>query len=174
MFKSIVVAYDGSAHASKALEIGTTLAAAEQAALGIIYVVDVNHMNLPVEIREMGEVEHIIEPMPHLLVNFENAPASLANSLAQSSADSQRAMIQYADFLVGEARQAAEKQGVTDIEATALPGDPADEVLEFARERKADLIICGSRGLGKMQKLLIGSTSEKISRHAECSCLVVR
>ena len=54
MFKSIVVAFDGSAHAGKALEIGATLAAQEQAALGIIYVVDASHMEISPEIRKHG------------------------------------------------------------------------------------------------------------------------
>ncbi len=174
MFKSIVVAYDGSGHASQALEVAARLAGAEQAALGIIYVVDVDHMNLPIVVRELGEVEHIIEPMPQLLVDFEQAPPNLANNLAKSSADAQRAMIQYADFMVAQAKEKAAKLGVDDIETRAVPGDPADEVLDFARERGADLIVCGSRGLGRMQRLLLGSTSHKISHHAECSCLVVR
>ena len=174
MFKSIVVAFDGSAHASRALEAAATLAAREQALLGIVYVIDAGHMNLPVEIRKMGEIEHVIEPMPSLLVDFENAPPNLANNMSRSLVDSQKAMSQYADFLVDQARTQAMSHGATEVEAEVVTGDPAEGVVDFASERNADLIVCGSRGLGRVKKLLLGSTSHKIAQLAECSCLTIK
>jgi len=174
MFKSIVVAFDGSAHASRALDTAAKLAARDQAPLGIINVIDSDYMNLPVEIRKMGEIEHIIEPMPNLLVDFAKAPANLAGNMARSSVDSQRAMLQYAEFLVAEARKQAMACGATEVEARVVTGDSAEAVVDFASERNADLIVCGSRGLGRMQKLLLGSTSHKIAQLAECSCLTIR
>ena len=174
MFKSIVVAFDGSVHSSKALEIGATLAGHENISLGIIYVIDVSHMKIPEEMRKMGEIEHIIEPMPRMLVNLENAPESMLSSMAQTSSDSEKAMFQYADFLVGQARENAEQHGAKNVEARAVLGDPADEVVAFARDRNADLIICGSRGFGKLKSLLLGSTSQKVGQLAECSCLTVK
>jgi nucleotide-binding universal stress UspA family protein len=174
MFKSIVVAFDGSAHAGKALEIGATLAAREQAALGIIYVVDASHMEISPEIRRMGEIEHTINPVPRMMVSLEGAPASLVSTMAQASVDAEKAMVQYADFLVTQARQSAEGHGAPEVESRAVSGNPAEEVVAFARDRKADLIICGSRGFGKLKSLLLGSTSHKIAQLAECSCLTVK
>jgi nucleotide-binding universal stress UspA family protein len=174
MFKSIVVAYDGSAHARKALEVASALATGEKARVGIIFVIDTDHANLPENIRAMGEVEHIIEPMPGSLVDFEKAPPNLANNMASSSADAQRAMVQYADYVIDQARKSVRASGVSDVEAKSALGDAAEEVVEFANERNADLIICGSRGLGRLKKLLLGSTSHKIAQLAECSCLTVK
>ena len=174
MFKSIVVAFDGSAHASRALETAAKLAAREQATLGIVNVIDADHMNLPMEIRKMGEIEHIIDPMPNLLVDFENAPPDLANNMARSSVDSQRAMLQYAEFIVAQARKQAMSFGATEVEVRIVTGDPAEGVVDFASEHNADLIVCGSRGLGRMKKLLLGSTSHKIAQLAECSCLTIK
>jgi nucleotide-binding universal stress UspA family protein len=174
MFKSIVVAYDGSAHARKALEVASTLAAAEKARVGIIFVIDNDRATLPESMREMGEVEHIIEPMPNSVVDLENAPSNLVNNLASSSAASQRAMMQYADYLVEQARKSASASGASEVEVKTALGDAAEEVVEFASERNADLIVCGSRGLGGLKKLLLGSTSHKIAQLAECSCLTVR
>jgi nucleotide-binding universal stress UspA family protein len=174
MFKSIVVAFDGSVYSSRALEIGATLAGQIKIPLGIIYVIDPSHIKIPDEMRKMGEVEHIIDPMPRVVVNFENAPASMVNTMAQTSSDSEKAMFQYADFLVSEARESAKHHGATDVEARAVLGNPAEEIVEFARDRNADLIICGSRGFGKLKSLLLGSTSHKIAQLAECSCLTVK
>jgi len=174
MFRSIVVAFDGSLHASKALEIGATLAGREQISLGIIYVIDTSHMKIPDEMRKMGEIEHIMEPIPRMRVNLENAPANMVSTMAQTSSDSEKAMFQYADFLAEQARASAKHYGAQDIEAKVLLGDPGEEVVAFARDRNADLIISGSRGFGKLKSLLLGSTSHKIAQLAECSCLTVK
>jgi nucleotide-binding universal stress UspA family protein len=174
MFKSIVVAFDGSVHASKALETGASLAGQQKIPLGIIYVIDASHMRIPDEMREMGEIEHIIEPMPSMRVNLENAPENLVSTMVRASTDSEKAMFQYADFLAQEARASAKNHGAEDVEARAVLGDPAEEIVAFARDRNADLIICGSRGFGRLKSLLLGSTSHKITQLAECSCLTVK
>jgi nucleotide-binding universal stress UspA family protein len=174
MFKSIVVAFDGSLHSSRALEIGAMLAARDQVALGIIYVIDAGHMQIPTEMRKMGEVEHIIEPMPRMVIDFEEAPVNLVNTMAQNSVDSEKAMLQYADFLVEQARMSAQEYGAQDVDVRTVLGSPADEVVAFARDRKADLIVCGRRGFGRLKSLLLGSTSHKIAQLAECSCLTAR
>ncbi len=174
MFKSIVVAFDGSVHASKALETGASLAGQLKIPLGIIYVIDASHMRIPDEMREMGEIEHIIEPMPSMRVNLENAPENLVSTMVRASTDSEKAMFQYADFLAQEARASAKNHGAEDVEARAVLGDPAEEIVAFARDRNADLIICGSRGFGRLKSLLLGSTSHKITQLAECSCLTVK
>lgn len=174
MFKSIVVAFDGSANAGRALEIGAELARSVEASLGIVYVIDHLHMHVPDEVRQMGEIEHVIDPRPKMMVNFENAPASMMSSLAQTSADTQDAMFQYADFLVEQARQSAKDAGANNVESKAVLGDPAEEIIAFARDRKADLIVTGCRGFGKLKSLLLGSVSHKITQLAECSCLTVK
>ena len=174
MFKSIVVAFDGSVHASRALELGAMLAVRDEVPLGIIYVIDAGHMQIPAEMRKMGEVEHIIEPTPRMVIDFEQAPVNLVNTMAQNSADSEKAMLQYGDFLVGQARRTALECGAQNVDARAVLGSPADEVVAFARDRKADLIVCGSRGFGRLKSLLLGSTSHKIAQLTECSCLTVK
>ena len=53
-------------------------------------------------------------------------------------------------------------------------GAEADEILKCAKRIRADLIALGSRGRTGMRKLLLGSVSTKVARHASCSVLVVR
>jgi nucleotide-binding universal stress UspA family protein len=53
-------------------------------------------------------------------------------------------------------------------------GHPADSLLRGAEEQKADLIVVGSRGASAIERFLLGSTSEKVLRHAPCSVLMVR
>ncbi|MDH3220382.1 MAG: universal stress protein [Gammaproteobacteria bacterium] len=174
MFKSIVVAYDGSAHSGRALDIGTDLAKQGKIPLGIIFVVESSHLYIPEDMRKMGEVEHLIDPTPKMIVNFENAPATMMSSMAQASADSQAAMFQYADFIVEQAQRHARDEGVAEVETSVVMGNPAEEIVAFASDRKADLIITGSRGFGKLKSLLLGSTSHRVTQLAKCSCLTVK
>jgi nucleotide-binding universal stress UspA family protein len=53
-------------------------------------------------------------------------------------------------------------------------GDPADEVIKVADQHKADLIVCGAKGLGAIGRFLLGSVSTKIVQHSSCSVLLVR
>ena len=53
-------------------------------------------------------------------------------------------------------------------------GKPADEILAIASEVGADLIIVGSHGLTGLERLVLGSVSEKIVREAGCSVEVAR
>lgn len=49
-----------------------------------------------------------------------------------------------------------------------------DAIISAAREFSADLVIIGTHGHGRLERLLIGSTAEKVVRLAPCPVLVVR
>lgn len=51
-------------------------------------------------------------------------------------------------------------------------GDPAVEILDFEKEHEIDLIIIGSRGLGKFSRTVLGSVSTKVSNNATCSVFI--
>ncbi|MDO5848946.1 MAG: universal stress protein [Methanobrevibacter sp.] len=53
-------------------------------------------------------------------------------------------------------------------------GSPAKEILTAAEEEDIDLIVVGSSGKSKLDKFLMGSVADKVSKHAHCSVLVVR
>jgi nucleotide-binding universal stress UspA family protein len=52
-------------------------------------------------------------------------------------------------------------------------GTPAEAILSAAEKEKADLIVLGSRGLGPVKELLLGSVSHRVVTHAACPTLVV-
>ena len=53
-------------------------------------------------------------------------------------------------------------------------GDPANILLDHAEDFDFDLIVIGAKGHSLLHHVLLGSTAEKILRHAPCSLLVVR
>lgn len=53
-------------------------------------------------------------------------------------------------------------------------GEPSELILDEAEEKGIDLIVVGSHGKRGIEKLLLGSVSEKVARKTKCSVLVVR
>jgi nucleotide-binding universal stress UspA family protein len=53
-------------------------------------------------------------------------------------------------------------------------GKPPAEIVAFAEAEQADLIVVGSRGIGPVSRLLLGSTAERVVGLASCPVLVVR
>lgn len=53
-------------------------------------------------------------------------------------------------------------------------GNPADQITTAARALKADLIIIATHGYSGLKHVLIGSTAERVVRHAPCPVFVVR
>src|SRR5262249_60944821 len=75
--------------------------------------------------------------------------------------------------LVDEARARLAPRGF-DMETDGVIGSPKDEILRIARERNADLVVLGARGLGRIKRFLLGSVSLAVARHATCPVLVVK
>jgi nucleotide-binding universal stress UspA family protein len=58
--------------------------------------------------------------------------------------------------------------------ASARLGIPSEEILREAENTKPDLIVLGNKGTLALTRFLLGSTAERVVRHARCSVLVVR
>lgn len=60
------------------------------------------------------------------------------------------------------------------VESTILHVNPAQKICEFAIKSKADIVVIGTRGLGKLQSKLLGSVSESVIKNCHCSIMIVR
>jgi nucleotide-binding universal stress UspA family protein len=60
------------------------------------------------------------------------------------------------------------------ISSEVLFGTPESRIVETAEQMKADLIVVGSHGYNRWERLLLGSVSDSVVHHAPCSVLVVR
>ncbi len=71
---------------------------------------------------------------------------------------------------------AVQRFGEQEVRATAayLEGDPGHALLDFAERNRFDAIAIGSRGMGAIQSLLLGSVARKLVAHAPCHVMVAR
>lgn len=133
MFKTILLAYDGSDHAKRAARIAKMEAEAHGARLVVV---------------------HVYEPLPDYL----GEPLL-------------KRRLELAESVLEEARALT---GVPKEDALLLEGRPAEAILEAAIGEKADLIVMGTRGLGAIGSLFLGSQSQKVVAEAPCPVLLVR
>jgi nucleotide-binding universal stress UspA family protein len=147
MFSNILVAVDGSDHATKALDVACELAQRYGARL-IILSVYRHHSPLD-STHTLVQGSDAIEP-----------PDVTLGRLAHE--------------IVDAAVVRARANGAPAVEGLVRRGPPARTIVEVAKERGADAIAMGSRGLGDVGGFLLGSVSHKVSSLAECTCITVK
>jgi nucleotide-binding universal stress UspA family protein len=81
---------------------------------------------------------------------------------------------QQARRLLSRVSERVEAEGSTVEESHLAVGKPEKEIVRLAGRLNTDLIVLGSRGLGAVGRVLLGSVSDSVVRHAWCSVLVVR
>ncbi len=60
------------------------------------------------------------------------------------------------------------------VKTEILEGPPAEAILDVAKTRQNDIVMMGTRGLGRLSGLLLGSVSQKVVAHAPCPVLLAR
>ena len=81
----------------------------------------------------------------------------------------------HAHNLIEDYVKEATEAGLINIVESIEYGSPKVKIAkDIAKTYKADLIICGATGLNAVERFLIGSVSESITRYAPCDVLVVR
>jgi len=145
--KKILVAYDGSEAATKAIDM-TLKCTQSDDEISLLTVI-------PAELIESSFTKMLL-------------PTIDLSSMVKSGTFKEKAM-QTVDKVAEKFKGSAKK-----VESIVEAGDAADEILLTAKKHNIDLIIVGYKGYGKEGRFLIGSVTDKIVRHATCSVMVVR
>ncbi|MCM3692103.1 universal stress protein [Neobacillus niacini] len=105
---------------------------------------------------------HVIDTRSFLLIdNYDPDIAERANKLA-------------IDMLEKYQTQAIES-GVVHVQYEIEYGSPKVKIpKEIAKKHNIDLIVCGATGMNAVERFLIGSVSEHITRYSPCDVLIVR
>ncbi|MCX7566891.1 universal stress protein [Sulfitobacter sp. F26169L] len=147
MISSIIVGIDGSDAAERALRMACGIAKQFDAKLQI------SHTPRDETVTYAAEA----------ISGFYVGPNAAHQELLREAAEK----------LGEKATAIAAEEGVAGVELHIGHGDPARNLLDLAKKTGADLIVTGRRGLGDFSALVLGSTSNQISKKAQCACLTV-
>jgi nucleotide-binding universal stress UspA family protein len=143
-YATVVVGTDGSDAALAAVDRAATLAASESARLLVVCVAD---------------------PVP--------APVLAAAEFGEPRVDQQVPSPDAALEALATATEHAERAGADGVTAVLVEGDPAQGLLGVARERGADCIVLGGRGINSLSGRLLGSVPADVAYRSPCDVLIV-
>lgn len=84
-------------------------------------------------------------------------------------------MIRDAENSLGEAAREATQLGAPHVSTRFLTGVPWDQIVKtLGDDARYDLVVMGTQGRTGLARVLLGSVTEKVIRHAPCSVLAVR
>lgn len=144
MGRRILVAYDGSLLSRRALEEAKRQA--KQYTQSEVHIISV--------MRPSG---------PAMNVN-------IARSIGQDLIEKYRSQMEK----IKEEFDREDISNLTDILLTEQNTNPGTQICKYAENNDIDLIIMGSRGLGNVKKLFLGSASNNVVQHAKCPVLVIK
>ncbi|OPY20430.1 MAG: Universal stress protein [Methanomethylovorans sp. PtaU1.Bin093] len=78
-----------------------------------------------------------------------------------------------ANDAVQKVEKLAKKAGV-EAETVVLEGHPSNEIIEFAQKNGIDVIVMGTLGKSGLDRFLLGSVAEKVTRNSTVPVLVVK
>ena len=149
MFKTILVALDGSKCAKRAAVVATDMAQRYRSRLQFITVTK----NVPARISE--ELRHYME-----VEGLTGSPQDLVSDAVVK--------------ILSDAEKHARKKGLKRVQRIAQSGPVARTITGYAKRQNADLIVMGCRGLGETEGMLLGSVSHKVLSLAHCPVMTVR
>lgn len=152
MYKHILAPTDGSEVARKGVDRALELAKALSARVTIIAVT---------------------EPLPAYPGSFGHANLGVATSAAaifDFAVEQGRA----ASALLDDAKQSADRQGVSAETLLVQEAQPAEAIIEAAKSRECDLIVMASHGRRGLSRLLLGSKTAEVVAQSHVPVLVVR
>ncbi|WP_026868972.1 universal stress protein [Inquilinus limosus] len=146
----ILCATDGSPAARKALDFAADLTREKGGKLLVMHVQQTHGSSL-------------VTPGLEELERVENIRLTEADMLHGA-----------AEHIAEQGARSARERGAPSVDILVEEGDPASRIVEAARDHGAEAIVIGSRGLGDLQGLLLGSVSHKVAHLAPCTCIIVR
>lgn len=146
---NVLFATDGTKHGEAAAEMVKRFALTSEDSIHVISVVD---MAVPLSVDIYG-------------------------GYLPDTSELEKAAQENATKIVDEAcRSLTESFAGRDVTVTCevLFGSPESRIVETAETSHTDLIVLGSHGYSRWERLLLGSVSNSVVHHAHCSVLVVR
>ena len=105
------------------------------------------------------------------VINIPDLPSSYAYPGAIRYQEMRDFSQKEGQWYLDEIEQMGNQMGVT-VSKKLVDGHPAEEIIKEAQ--KGDLIVMGSKGRTGLDRLLMGSIAENVTRHASCPVMIVK
>jgi nucleotide-binding universal stress UspA family protein len=105
-----------------------------------------------------------------VVVAYDPIPPYLGEPNLQHAID---ARLSTASAILDEAIRAVGDVSA-EVHTELIEGSAAEAIIDVADTHGSDVIVIGSRGLGRIAGAVLGSTSQKVVAHASCPVLIVR
>lgn len=107
-------------------------------------------------------VIHVMEQIPITHIGSEKLLSELLEAYKKENQN-----------ILSKCSEIATQKGLN-LKTLLLQGNPASVILDYSKKEKFDLLIMGSRGLGKFKELILGSVSGKIVHHSPSAVMLIR
>lgn len=176
MITTIVVPTDGSAHATKAVDLAADIAGKFGARMVILHVLlrHTSESDIEALCQENAMPDALAKKFEDLRKAFLEMVAASYEAGPISVPIPDNVLNDVGNLILENAQKRAKLKGVKDITAHIVDGAPADKIIAAAEKESADMIVMGSRGLGNIAGLLMGSVSHKVSHLSQCTCVTVK
>lgn len=105
------------------------------------------------------------QPVTHRQEQVDALPAKVRSHLYGSKFDAlDKALAQFSS---------SERPDLS-VDAEVRPGEPARVIVAEAERWGADLVVVGAHGMGRAERVLLGSVSRQVASKAKCSVEIVR
>ncbi len=145
-YNTILVPVDGSEHSKKAIEHACTIAKLNNGKVVLLHIANI----------------------VSAISNFDQTPITggyVSEQLAKDMEETGREILEEAKKLVPAG---------TNSETVFEVGSPGPAVIAVAKKYNADLIVMGSRGLGLLKGIFMGSVSSYVTSHETCPVLIIK
>lgn len=173
MYEKILCPIDGSEHAGRALRVAITMAKTFGGELIICHAL-LRHADAGA-LKHFASIEGLaphVEPEMQRLGTIDarlDVGPSYKDRLVPS-----RVLVEIGQHVLDDAELDAKEAGVQKVETVLMDEDAADGILRCIKERGADCVVMGSRGLSDLKGLFLGSVSHKVMNQAPCTCIAVK
>jgi nucleotide-binding universal stress UspA family protein len=120
---------------------------------------------------------HVIPSAALAAAMYAPPPPAMAMATSQTwpaeLVEAHARMSEHAQQLLAQAQARLQSAGIA-AEIRMREGDARDEIVEEARDFRADLIVMGSHGYTGLKRFLLGSVAQSVLLHAPCSVEIVR
>jgi nucleotide-binding universal stress UspA family protein len=173
MFKTILVAVDGSKHADKAVKTAAGLAARLKARLVLLHVL--MDGATAGDMRTVADMRKLPKAMRDEIDALEMPVAAAAMGAGFVTLPVPQPVLKaVGQQILDRAKGVAGKARARRVTSVLMSGHAADAIVARAKREKADLVVLGSRGHGMLEELVLGSVSHKVAQHAKMPCLIVK